>query len=209
MRRALAIAGIFVGAGLLAWFFPLFHVVPLKQAQAAKVQGVFNAADFAEKLWREQLPACLERAPEAAVVLSGLAGDFKQAVTNHGRLVGMSDTAYFLMRGTGVVVSVESAGIGVALHGQETDLKFKTGLLFGNTVRDATGLVDANQFPNSQEFNDLSTALNQLVERRVLTAAKTNASVGRPLRFVVCAEVAEDDAGERPLKVIPLSVEFP
>lgn len=198
-----------LAAGL--WFFPAFHVVPLKQAQAAREQATFNPADFATKFWRERLTPAFNQAADAPTVLAALAKDPKAAATNYGRTVGLSDAVYFFMRGTGTVVSVEAKGVGVSLRGREgaADLLLKTGLLFGNTVRDATGLMTASEFPNSHEFNDVSTALNRMVESRVIPLLKTNAAVGRPLRFVVCAEVGEDDAGERPLKVIPVSVELP
>lgn len=210
MKRAVSIL---VGIGLLAllfWFFPAFHVVSLQQAQAEKAKGVFNAADYAAEFWRTRLPPALKQAADAQTVLDALGKDAKVAATMYGRTVGISDTAYYFMRGTGTVVSVEAKGIGVTLHGPDgkPDLLIKTGLLSGNTVRDATGLVNASEFPNSQNFNDISTELNRIVESQILPSLKTNAAPGRKLSFAVCAEISEDESGDRPLKVIPVEVEF-
>ncbi len=211
MKRAISIAAAGAALAVVFWFFPAFHIVSLKQARAAKELATFNAADFAARFWSERLVPALSKAADAQTVLAALANDPKSAATNYGRTPGVSDTVFYFMRGTGTVVSVEARGVGVSLRGAgaEADLLLKTGLLFGNTVRDATGLMTASEFPNSHEFNDVSTALNRIVESRVIPLLKTNAAVGRPLRFVVCAEVGEDDAGERPLKVIPVSVELP
>ncbi len=199
-----------LGAAGLFWMMPLFHVVPLKQAEAARAQGIFNAADYAARFWSERLTPALSKATDAQTVLDALAKDSKSAATNYGRTVGVGDMVYFFMRGTGTVVSVEAKGVGVSLRGAgaEADLLIKTGLLFGNTVRDATGLLNASEFPNSHDFNDISIELNRIVESRVIPQLKTNAVVGRTIRFAVCAEVPEDDAGGRPLKVVPVHVEF-
>lgn len=199
-----------LGAAGLFWMMPLFHIVPLKQAEAAKAKAAFNPADYAARFWSEQLTPTFPKAADAQIVLESLAKDAKSAVTNFGRTVGVGDMIYFFMRGTGTVVSVEARGVGVSLNGAgaEADMLIKTGLLFGNTVRDATGLLNASEFPNSHDFNDVSTELNRIVESRVISQLKTNAVVGRTIRFAVCAEVSEDDAGGRPLKVVLVHVEF-
>lgn len=199
-----------LAAAAICWLLPPFHVVPLKQAESAKAKGVFNAADYAATFWRKRLIPALGKAADAQTVMDALAKDTKSGATAFGRTVGVGDAVYFFMRGTGTVVSVEAKGVGVSLRGAsaEADLILKTGLLFGNTVRDATGLLSASEFPNSHDFNDASTELNRIVESRVIPQLKTNAVVGRTVRFVVCAEVSEDDAGERPLKVVPVLIEF-
>lgn len=211
MRRAIYIIAACAALAVAFWFFPAFRIVSLKQAKAAKDRGAFNAAEFATKFWSEHLTPALDHAPDASTVLAALSKDAKAAATNYGRTIGMSDTTYYLMRGTGTIVTAGNSGTGVSLDGAngEADLLLKTGLLFGNTVRDATGLLTASEFPNSKNFNDVSTELNRIVESQVLPLLKTNVVVaGRKLRFVVCAEVSEDDAGERPLKVVPVLIEW-
>jgi len=210
MKRAVSILVGCIVLAIVFWLFPAFHIVSLKQAQAEKTKGVFNAADFASEFWRKRLPPALKQAADAQTVLDALTKDAKTAATTYGRTVGISDTSYYFIRGTGTVVSVVAKGIGVTLHGPDgkPDLLIKTGLLSGNTVRDATGLVNASEFPNSQNFNDISTELNRIVESQVIPNLKTNATAGRKLSFAVCAELSEDDAADRPLKVIPVLAEL-
>ena len=209
MKRTVSILGACGVLAVVFCFFPAFHIVSLKQAQAEKNKGAFNAADFASEFWRRRLPPALKQAADAQTVLDALAKDPKAAATTYGRTVGISDTAYYSIRGTGTVISVENKGVSVSLHGAEgkPDLLLKTGLLSGNTVRDATGLLTASEFPNSQNFNDISTELNRIVESQILPNLKTNAAPGRKLSFAACAEVGEDTAGDRPLKVVPVMAE--
>jgi len=210
MRRYAIIAAAIVALGVLCRVMPPFRIVSLKQAQSSKEQGTFQAAAFAARFWNEHLTPALSKAADAQIALAALTNDPKTAATNYGRTIGLSDTVYYFIRGTGTVVSVGDKGVGISLRGggAAADLQFKTGLLFGNTIRDATGLLDASAFPNSQNFNDVSTELNAIVETQVLPKLKSKAAVGQQLRFVGCAEVSEEDAGERPLPVIPVFIEF-
>jgi predicted lipoprotein len=208
MRRPWCILGGLVAAAMIGIWLPPFKVVPLKKVLPGP--GVFEPTKFAEQFWTTRFLPALAAAPEANVVLAALAEDAPAAKTNFGRTVGMSDTAYYIMRGSGTVASVSPKAVAVALVAGSAgpDLQLGTGLLFGNTVRDASGLLDPGQFPNSQDFNDLSTALNQIVEKRVIPRLQQGAAAGRRLRFVVAAEIEAGAESDRPVRAVPLKVEF-
>ena len=80
------------------------------------------------------------------------------------------------------------------------------GFVFGNAVRDATGLITASSYPNAQEFNDISAALNSMVEANVLPQLQQIAKVGDRIQFVGCAEVGDEDTDLKPLKLVPVMV---
>ena len=195
-------------AGGLFWLFPLVHVVRLNELEATKRQAAFNAAEFVKSFWDERLSPSLDQAADASAVLAALHDDPQTARAKVGRTVGVSRKWFVVLRGSGTIVSLENAGVGVALKlgEREPDIILQTGLLFGNTVRDATGALDASDFANSQHFNDVSTELNQIVESRVIPTLKEQAAVDRQVEFIGCAEVSDDASDVGPLKVIPLRV---
>jgi len=210
MKRAVIAV---ITLGLLAGFFrfvPLFHLVPLRQMQKQEAQAEFTATNYATTFWDEKLQKSLDRAADASKVLSALTADPQKARTQFGRTLGVSSSTLFFLRGTGRVVSVTKKGVVLALKDGDgtADILLPTGLQFGNTVRDGTGLLDASAFPNSQNFNNLSTELNRIVETTVLPQLREQAKVGAKISFAGCAEVDEDDAGMKPLKVIPVSVKL-
>lgn len=112
------------------------------------------------------------------------------------------------MRGSGTIVKVDKKGVAVALQGETkgADFVLQTGLLFGNTVRDATGLLDASSFPDSRQFNEISTELNRSIEARVIPVLKEKAVVGRQIHFAGCAEIPDEGELIRPLIIIPLEI---
>jgi predicted lipoprotein len=200
--------------GILAfvcWLFPLFHIVPLKTAVAEKAAVTFNPAAFAESFWTNQLAASFAQAVPAAALVPAIAADSAAAKKKYSRRVGLGDAYFYFLSGSGQVIAVSDDEISLALAPGSTnvDVVLEVGLLFGNAIRDGTGLLDASDYPNSQDFNDLSAALNHLVETRVLPPLKTDAKVGATLYFIGCVEVDDESSDLKPLKVIPLQVKVP
>jgi len=210
MRRALIIAGALVAAGVLTWFFPLFHVVSRSSIKSAQAAAQFQAADYVKKFWKDRLIPALGEADDAVAVLAALRENPEQARTEFGRTVGLGRSTLYFVSGKGTIVSVDGKAVGVSLGSakKEPDVSISTGLLFGNTARDATRLMDGSEFPNSQQFNEISTELNRTIEATVLPTLKKQAKVGDAIHFVGCAEVTTLPRDISPLKVVPLQVSF-
>lgn len=203
-KNSLVIAGLVAVAGVLVWLFPLFHVVPLKGIQEQQRAAEFDAAAAAAQFWEAKLLPATARAVEVKDLLSALAADANVAPLSQDGAVG---SGTFLVKGKGRVTSVEEEAVVVAVDGTTAKVKLFTGLLFGNTVRDATGLLDVSAYANSQDFNDLSTQLNKLVETRISPELRRQATVGRTIRFVGCAEL-EAGTNADGLSIVPVRVEW-
>lgn len=210
MRAVRWIVGIALAAAI-CWRFPLFHVVPLKTVTAEKLAATFNPTQFAELFWTNQLPAAFDKAVKADVLLPAIQSDAAAAKKKFARSLGLSDGYFYFVSGTGRVLAVtdDEVSLVVTTGASQPEVTLQTGLLFGNTVRDGTGLLNVNDYPDSQNFNDISAALNHLVETRVLPDLRARAKIGATISFVGCAEVADEATDLKPLKVIPLRAEFP
>ena len=193
----------------LLYFFPLFHVVPLAKAQQDKAAGTFDPKQFAEKFWSERLLKSLDQAVPADVLLPAIQNDPAAARKKFGRTLGMSESYCYFVSGTGRVVSVSDDEVALAVTGGVTNAEvvLQTGLLFGNALRDGTGLLNVSDFPNSQDFNGIAEALNHLVETRVLPRLRESAKTGAHIRFVGCVEISDESADLHPLHVIPIHFE--
>ena len=195
-----------VAAGL--WFLPLFHVVPLQTARDATAAAAFDAEAFVEKLWREELLKPELRTVDASTLVK-LLRENNAAATDLGRRLGLSRTTSYFVAGTGRIVSVTNDSVSIALGSDAApSVVIETGPVFGNAIRDGSGLLDVSAFPNSQDFNAISTALNRRVEEQVLPQLRAKAAIGAPVRFVGGAEV-EDPASALPLRVVPIRIEWP
>jgi len=190
-------------------WFPLFHVVSLKAVTAEKKAVTFNAPDFAEGFWTNQVIPALPGTVKADVLIAAIQTDPAAAKKKYGHSVGLSDGYFYFFSGSGQVAAASDDEISVSLTPGSTnvDVVLEVGLVFGNAVRDGTGLLNANDYPNSQDFNDLSSALNHIVESRVLPVLKQRAKAGARISFAGCAEVDDESSDLKPLKVVPLQAE--
>jgi predicted lipoprotein len=210
MNRAVVILGALLAVGVLSWFFPLFHVVSRDALRAEKEEATFHAADFAKEFWTTKLTPALPEAADVGAVLAAYRESPDQARTQFGRSVGIGRSTLYFVRGNGKVASIDNKQIVVQLTDDASGphVALLTGLLFGNTVRDATGLLNGDDFPNSQQFNEISTELNRTIEATVFPPLKESAKVGAAIEFVGCAEVTNVPRDFTPLKIVPLEVKF-
>ena len=194
---ALATAG-------LCYAFPLVRFVRVEARAKQPPPPDVAAREF----WDTRLAKSLDRAVDTQVLLAEIRSDAIAAKKKHSRRLGLGGSYYYFLGGTGRVVKKDTASIGVALgSGDQPDVVIETGPLFGNAVRDGTGLIDVNDYPNSQDFNRLSEELNKLVKTRVLISLRERAAVGSRVRFTGVAEVADEDTDLRPLRVVPVAAE--
>jgi predicted lipoprotein len=199
-----------IAAVVVLYFFPLFRIAPLPPPAVASKNSVVVVRGFptAEKIWTDKLMPAARTAPPLAPVLAAVRKDPAAAAQRHGHRVGLGRAAYYFGRGTGRVVAAEGGRIVLAVDDADsTHVVLRHGPLFGNAVRDGTGLLDVNDFPGLQEFNALAAELNRLVEAQVFPAVRELAQPGRRLAFAGVAEAPETVAAGPVLALVPLHVE--
>jgi predicted lipoprotein len=209
MKRSALVAALLIAAGVV-WRFPLFHVVSLGETPSVNPGEKFSPAEFAESFWIERLLPSFGESPDVAIVLAALRENPKQADQQFGRTVGVSRSRLLCVRGEGTIVSIDREGVGVSIENAKgpADIVLHNSLLFGNTVRDATGLLDAGEYSDSRQFNEISAELNRIVETKVIAKLNEGAKVGKPIKFFSCGLLPPDSNNAVPLRIIPLDVEF-
>src|ERR1700733_7213138 len=106
MKRAASIVASFAIFACVGCLFPLFHVVPLKTAAAEKAAATFDATQFAETFWTNQLLPALNKTVPAAVLLPAIQNDAALAKKNFSRSVGLGESYFYFISGSGRVMAV-------------------------------------------------------------------------------------------------------
>ncbi|MBX2813433.1 MAG: DUF2291 domain-containing protein [Myxococcales bacterium] len=189
--------------------FPPFYVVSLHDAQEQLVAKAFNAKTYVEEFWQVRLLGAVEQAIDIVELKTALQEDSAATVERLGHRLGLGSlTAYFLVRGLGVVTSVEDGIVGIALQdGGRSEVVIDTGPVFGNAIREASGLLNISEFANGQDFNALSSELNRRVEEMVLPRL-ANIGVGRTVRFAGAVELPDISEVPVALRLVPVVIEF-
>ena len=195
---------------VLCWLFPLFHIVPLERAAKEKAAATFDPKAFAEKFWNKQLLTSLDKAVKAEELLPAIQSNAAEAKRKYSRSVGVSESYTYFISAQGRVLAASDDEISLAVTEGATnaEVSLQVGLLFSNAVRDGTGLLSVNDYPNSQDFNAISEALNRIIEERVLPKLREAAKVGAIINFVGCAEVNDESTDLKPLKVVPMQAKI-
>jgi predicted lipoprotein len=81
--------------------------------------------------------------------------------------------------------------------------------VFGNTIRDGSGLLDVSDFPNSRDFNAISSEINRRVEERVFPLLKQKAAAGVAIQFAGCVDITDPETDLRPLRLVPITIKIP
>lgn len=205
-------AGLCLSLGCLLWAYPPVRLTRI--ADAARTQSgdggstptvQFDPSAAARTFWDSVLPEGCSKATALTEILTTQQADPALARSRHGRKAGLGDTYYFV-EGCGRVISREGARARVVIDGTTDLVELRLGPVFGNTVRDGTGLLDVNQYPGLDEFNALSSSLNALVEQEVLPELRAKAQAGGRVTFVGCAAAPEQvpPAGAPLLVIIPV-----
>jgi predicted lipoprotein len=192
------------------WLLPPFHIVSLRQARQQEQSAAFDTTAFARNFWDHKLLPAADQATDLGELLATLAADPAAARKKFGRAPGFTTQTYFFVKGSGRVIAVEKGAVRVTPDGDghPPTVELSTGLLFGNAVRDASGLLNASDFPNSQDFNAISSELNHIVETDVVPDLRRQAAAGRAIQFAGCVEL-EEETNPDTLTVVPVKVNWP
>ena len=205
-------ASVAAGTAVLLYFLPLFHVVPLDQAEQRAAGKAFDPAAFVDRFWTERLIPGADSGRGCGGTRDG------RADRTASRRDGRTAAAWEWAASTTISSPAPAAsspskrtpwGCLCATANLRSQVSLETGKIFGNAVRDGTGLLDVNDFPNSQDFNALSSEINRRIEQQVLPALRKKAAVGATVRFVGCAEIMDEDTDLHPLRIVPFIVEAP
>lgn len=197
-----------IGIVMVCYIFPLFHVHNLEDIKRMQKMETFDPNNFVTEFWNNELIQSFDKAVPIQTLLSLIEQEPQSAKNEYAKTVGIGSVYYYFLQGKGFVKSIHENHIAVVIEreSQNPDLFIKTGKIFGNAVRNGTGLIDVSDFPNSQIFNQISTHLNKMVENEVLPFFISNVKTGDYISFVGCCEILNEKNDLHPLTLIPISV---
>lgn len=165
-------------------------------------EATFNAEAFASALWENSIPEVYRELPELDELLDLLPAE--AAFSTYSKKLGISHTVYFFVKGAGKIISRDEENLLVETNGGKR-VRIAIDFIFGNAVRDGSGLVDIDDFLNMTDFNNVSVALNRLVKDRVAKDLARNAEAGMLISFSGVFEISEEEPELAAIRIIPVS----
>ena len=205
MRRKFLKYSVGLAAVVLVGYNSLYFR-KLDEVKAERAGRAFNAAAYAENFWDKELMPGLGRAVELDTLLPMLASNRSLAFDRYSHALGIGNLRYILVRGSGKVVGVDADDVTVSVAGLSGQtVKIATEYIFGNAARDATGLININDFVNTMDFNNVSAEINKIIRVRVLPLLK-GVKVGDVLAFTGAVELNKEHLNTSGLEAIPVAI---
>lgn len=179
----------------------------LDKYKAAYTDVKFNAMEFAQQFWDNELKDCINNATDVNAAILQLEVNPEVAFEKYGHKLGISKTYYLILKGTGIIESVEEEYLLVRID-EKMQVEVATDFIFGNAIRDGSGKVDINQFVNMTDFNNVSVALNKLAKEKVVARLKKSAKAGMQIEFTGATEMNEDNIDVTKIRVIPIAAKL-
>lgn len=149
---------------------------------------VFDVETFVTDIWENQIPGIMHQAMDIPCLLDALTQNPEETFQLYSNVLGISNTHYFLVQGKGVITSVNEEAVTVAI--QDTIMAdIATVFIFGNTVREASGLVDISDFANMMDFNQVSVHLNRRIREELANPLRNQAQEGMAIHFTGATEI--------------------
>ncbi|MEE4285212.1 MAG: DUF2291 family protein, partial [Mariniphaga sp.] len=117
-------------AALLILFLSL-DIRKLEEVRSNSKTEVFDATAYAREFFINKLPTVIENAPEINLLIEMLENEPQQALENFGKKLGIAKTWYFMVKGEGVVESVEEENVHVTIS-EDFKTRVATAFIFGN-----------------------------------------------------------------------------
>lgn len=188
-----------------------YHSVYFKSLSEVKAAGVvdqFDAAAYAQHFLDVELTPSMDTAVDINELLTLLEKDKETAFENHARALGIGNIGYFLVRGQGKISSINENDISVQTGAatQQKKIRVATEYIYGNAIRDASGLIELTDFPNTMDLNRLSEEVNKKIRTEVIPPFIARAEAGDSLQFVGAFELNRNYPDPDHIELIPITL---
>jgi predicted lipoprotein len=174
----------------------------LDAVRAERAAGSFDATAYARNYWDHKLLSGLNKAVDLKTLLEKLEKNKDSAFNQYSHALGIGNVRYFLVSDTGTVTDITPDEVVL-----DPNIAIQTEYIFGNAVRDASGLIDINDFRNTMDFNNVSVAINKIIRSEVLPTFRQTVKKGDRIAFTGATQLNSQHLKLDTIKIIPIRID--
>jgi len=195
--------GVILGALVL---YNSVYFMPLDEKLASSTTVEFDAVAFVDGMWEKDLLNSFSAATEISELFQQLKTSPESTFKDKAQALGIGNIAYFKVQGTGKVIDVNENN--VILQVADIPVELETEFIFGNAIRDASGLIKINDYTETSDFNSISEAINDKVRKTVIPDFTRDVSLGDQVKFSGAIELNKVHLNLKQPEIIPLSIQI-
>jgi predicted lipoprotein len=195
---------------LVLLVFVAYNSVYFKKLDSMKAAGTdkFDAAAYAKNYMQKQLPAIAGKAIDIDQLLNELKTAPQKTFDTYSNALDIGSIRFFWVKGKGKLVNIDENDIYLLTDNGHSTVKIAAEYVFGNAVRDASGLVHINDFNSTTDLNNISAEVNKIIRTQVLPAFKAQAKKGDEVDFLGAMELNSSHLDTDAAEVIPVSLKI-
>lgn len=187
-----------VAVAFLGYNSVYFEKLSERQAEA---EEAFDYQAFADSLYYQGILK-LESPIELTSLLEQVKANPDQAFEAYGNRLGIGNSAYFMVKYTSTIFEKNEGGIWLTTE-ERGGVEVNTGYIFGNALRDASGLVKLTDFKTNAEFNQVSEALNALIRTAVMPPIVAQLEEGQQIEVIGAIKLSKKHLDSPDLVITP------
>lgn len=199
-----------IGVALLVFVMLVWNAIdiqPLDQVRKNAQTG-FNANDFANRFFTEKLTPALEQAVDITRLLELLETNADLAFDQHANALAIGNIGYFLIKGEGAVTQIDDDLVHIAIGDSTQTILLETEYVYGNAVRDASGLIKLTDFSTTAELNAAAEAINAKIRAQVIPPFLRQLKKGDLITFYGALELNKKNYNTQSMAIIPIQLKI-
>jgi predicted lipoprotein len=170
----------------------------------------FDVNSFTKKLWEEKLPAKMDSAIDLSMFITAIETQPHDALNKYTNALAIGNYRYAMVKTAGKVVELNEDDFLLQLPFADSMLKVRiaTEFIYGNAIRDASGLVQVKDFPNSADLSSISEELNKTVRTQVLIPFKKLVKTGGTIMVTGAIEINKAHINWTEPEIIPVRLQI-
>ena len=174
------------------------------------VSDEFDATTFSKKLWNEKMSAKIDSSVQLSVLIDAISTNSENAVNKYTNALAIGNYRYALVKLDATVTDVKEDEVMLSTGHNDSviTVNLATEFIYGNAVRDASGLVQVKDFPNTGHLNEISEALNKIIRTTVLPSFKTEVKKSDRINLVAAVELNKEHIHWHGIELLPVRVQI-
>lgn len=197
-----------VVVALLAYKSVYFEKLSTRKNKTAAPS--FDAAAFGKRLWNEGMPAKIDSAVPFTTFIDAISKQGEPGINQYTNALAIGNYRYALVKIDATVADVKEDEVMLDVAHSDSMLRvhLATEFVYGNAIRDASALVSVKDFPNTNDLNGVSEAINRIIRTEVLPPFKSTVKKGDPLTLVGAVEINKEHIHWQGIEVLPVRIQI-
>ncbi len=168
----------------------------------------FNAVGYTHNFMEKKLTPALNNAIGLNELIIKLQASKNKTFDDYSHALAIGNQRYFLVKGKGIITAINDDDATIKMDSTNKQVLIATEFIYGNAIRDASGLIDNNTFTNTTDFNNVSAEIDKTIRTTVIPEFKKTAKVGAVVEFAGALELNKEHLNIDNLEITPIALKI-